>query len=275
MQARKLKDFRIDSWIARSIARQRGEVNTTYKTNRIWAYYFSCSGHWGFIIDWNALNDSDNQLIEKLDIKHEMLRIVIASDKMTGEDYVIHIEYPNGKQKREIYFSSQFENARYIEYKYYVWEEDCDWSLYSYFLDIQYYYQSVKDWWEQTTSEQSEPTVRNRFWEEREKYNWIELKEWESPAKDGCLYNLKHKWKYIVNSALAGGTRDKSRRWHIKVNEDEVFCSANTHEITDKWYIGKRIWEEKYFLIPRDIYNTRWDRGYVIWSNPSQEKEIF
>lgn len=272
----KLCEFKINSSIARNIARQWGEVNHTYKTNRKWAYYFSCSWHWWFIIDWQALTMVEKDLFKKINITPYTINIIVGTSNKDWLDYVLHISYQTRRAgNRILYFSSEFENKRRVEYNYYEGEEDCNRALYSYFLDIQYWYTNT-DWQEiRLTKDRAEPTIKNWFWKQWEQYNWLELKEWESHEKDNCQWNLKNKWKYIVHTALSWDTWDKQRRWHLKIDNDKCFCEARLYNIDDDWYIWKRIWEPRFFIIPTEVYHTRWNRGYVIWSNPIQEIEIF
>lgn len=263
MEAVKYTNFKLTSTIARGIARQRGEVQQSYKTNRKGAYYFSCSGHGGFIIDSQALSKEENERAKEIWINAFELRIVVGKSVVDWQDYVLYISYRDSTKKK-LFFSGEYVDLRFESYPYYEWEEDCAWALYNFVFGISYEYKST-DGTTKTPDAHSKDTVKNYFWEIYEKVTGETIKDWESYSKDEKNWNEKTKESYIVTSAIRwqtfAGIND------IEVSEDEIFCEAKKYVEID----GEQLIDKRYYIIPSDVYNTRGTRSYVIWSNPDKE----
>lgn len=114
---------------ARSIAETAWGTGGTsaYRTNRKGAYYFSCSGHGGYVVDGACLSDQERELIDE----HVKPRKAFYASR-NGDCYFL--------QNPE-----SFRSRRYRIYPdtvtgwtdIYLFEEDCDWAVLEYFTDIQ------------------------------------------------------------------------------------------------------------------------------------------
>lgn len=107
---------------ARSMAEARwgrGGTRST-KTNRTGAFYFSCSGHGGFVIDARCLSAEERARIEKYIAPEQATEVYRVEDnrvvKFRGPDSFRTLKYYSGSQSTrqvEIFFA----------------EEDCDWAV--------------------------------------------------------------------------------------------------------------------------------------------------
>jgi hypothetical protein len=141
MQAIALKDFRIP---ARHIAKLSwGEVNESYRTNRRGAYYYSCSGHGGYVVDSRCLTPKERAKIDKYTQPYP-LRILVQHRDGSGGDVVIGVDCREfiscgtkasfrGKAYR--YYPS-LGAIEWQELPVYIFEEDCDWAVLEKFTDI-------------------------------------------------------------------------------------------------------------------------------------------
>ncbi|MER8983945.1 hypothetical protein [Mesorhizobium sp. M0843] len=101
---------------ARSIAEAlwgTGGTNSS-RTNRAGAFYFSCSGHGGFVIDARALTHE------------EYLKFRLHKDPEQAQDYgkaIMH-EY-----RRRSFKVTPTQLANMQDFEFFVLEEDCDWCI--------------------------------------------------------------------------------------------------------------------------------------------------
>jgi hypothetical protein len=111
--------------ITNSQARNMAESNwgrggtTSYKTNRKGAFYFSCSGHGGFVIDARCLTDEEREKM-KAHLKPEVAIEIVRSDGS-----VRRIRGPFSRQNPKYY--PHCETIRSAEI--FFAEEDCDWAV--------------------------------------------------------------------------------------------------------------------------------------------------
>ena len=108
---------------ARTIAEQRWGTGGThsYRTNRVGAFYFSCSGHGGFVIDARAFTPEERAKIDAYltpDIGYEA--VGIASGVVYG------FASPFRRRSRSV---TVREAAHWVETPVYLAEEDADWSV--------------------------------------------------------------------------------------------------------------------------------------------------
>lgn len=120
--------MKLNSSRARSIAESAwGRGGTiSYKTNRKGAYYFSCSGHGGYVVDAEALTEEERALIApyaKAD------RCFYAA--RNGEVYFFQNPYSTRAGR---YYRYSDTETGYAEI--YLFEEDCDWAILEHFTDI-------------------------------------------------------------------------------------------------------------------------------------------
>lgn len=138
MKPTTLKDFRIP---ARNIAELRwGRGGTTaYRTNRRGAYYHSCSGHGGYVVDSRCLTEAERVEIDK-HIKPEPLRLLVQHRDGTG-DVVIGVDcvyfQSIGPYKQKSYrYIPRLGEVEWQDLSVYLFEEDCDWAVLEKLTDI-------------------------------------------------------------------------------------------------------------------------------------------
>ncbi len=132
---KKLSEFKIDSSLAKTLAEQawgRGGTHS-YKTNRKGVYYFSCSGHGGYIVDLKRLSASEIEAIKE-HINLSTLRMVIQ-DTEEGE-VILSIRGDDCLKRTPVKYNPAKGNASWKTYDYFVFEEDCAWSILEKFTDI-------------------------------------------------------------------------------------------------------------------------------------------
>jgi hypothetical protein len=91
---------------------------SAYRTNTKGAYYYSCSGHGGFIIDGRILNDFQKEKLDKYGSKG---KATIFKDNL-GEIRAFHHPW----KRTSTHYSYSWTEE---EFDIYVLEEDCDWCL--------------------------------------------------------------------------------------------------------------------------------------------------
>ena len=121
--------LRLNSGRARSFAETRwGRGGThSYRTNRHGAYYYSCSGHGGYVVDGLALSEAERAAIDPY-VKPE--NVFFAERPSEGCYFLQNID--------------SFRSQRYQPYAdtvtgktpIYFFEEDCDWAVLEKFTDI-------------------------------------------------------------------------------------------------------------------------------------------
>lgn len=111
--------------INHSRARSMAESNwgthgtTSYKTNRKGAFYFSCSGHGGFVIDSRCLSE------EELNKMRTYLKSETAHEVVRSDGSVRRFRGPFSRQTLK--YTPHFETIRSVEI--FFAEEDCDWAV--------------------------------------------------------------------------------------------------------------------------------------------------
>ncbi len=150
MQAIALKDFKVP---ARHIAKLSwGDVNAGYRTNRRGAYYYSCSGHGGYVVDSRCLSKHERASIDKYTTPYP-LRVLVQHRNGKGGDVIIATDCREfircgnkasfrGKSHR---YSPSLGPIDWQEIPVYCFEEDCDWAILEKFTDIRSEYLRGKD----------------------------------------------------------------------------------------------------------------------------------
>lgn len=100
-----------------------------YRTNRKGAFYYSCSGHGGYVVDGNALTDAERADIDRYH-KPEIVWAIINNE--TG--VVRKTSNPNSIKR----FHARWYDTERLDKNYpiYFFEEDCDWAILEKFTDI-------------------------------------------------------------------------------------------------------------------------------------------
>ena len=96
----------------------RGGTNSQ-RTNRKGAFYYSCSGHGGFVIDARCLTPEENATMRKF-LQPEIAHAVVRSDGT-----VRRLRGPDGRQALK--YQPGYETIQEIEI--FFGEEDCDWAV--------------------------------------------------------------------------------------------------------------------------------------------------
>jgi len=177
MRPTRLEGFRIP---ARHIAKLSwGDVNTSYRTNRHGAYYYSCSGHGGYVVDSRCLTKRERARIDKY-TRPLPIRILVQHRDGQG-DVVIGVDCREfiscgtkasfrGKSYR---YCPSLGPVEWQELPVYLFEEDCDWAILEKFTNIR------SDGWGKDEAERKR--IINRTFK-----NWIkELKDENLPVQAG------------------------------------------------------------------------------------------
>jgi len=141
MKTTPLKDFKIP---ARHIAGLMwGEVNESYRTNRHGAYYYSCAGHGGYVVDNRCLTKRERAKIDRY-VKPLPMRILVQHRNGRGGDVVIGTDCRyfiscgtrasfRGKSYR---YCPSLGPVEWQDLPVYIFEEDCDWAVLEKLTDI-------------------------------------------------------------------------------------------------------------------------------------------
>ena len=104
---------------------------TAYRTNRVGTYYYSCSGHGGYVVLAEALTSEERQNIDQWE-KAEKLRVVVHEKQIYA---VVYADLPRTYGKAREKFRCPTPNN--IETReVYFFEEDCAWSVLEHFTDV-------------------------------------------------------------------------------------------------------------------------------------------
>jgi hypothetical protein len=98
-----------------------GNPDSSRKTNRRGVFYFSCSGHGGFVIDADALSAAEQKALDQY-LPHETADIFF--DKTSGK--IRRCLSPYREKKRTISYRMSWGRA---DKKIYLAEEDCNWAI--------------------------------------------------------------------------------------------------------------------------------------------------
>lgn len=137
MKRVKLSDFKPN---CRSLAESMwGSGGTSaLRTNRRGAYYYSCSGHGGYLVLEDVLTPDELKNINEY-IRPSTIQLLVQHDD-NGEAIVVDknandfIHY--GHRKRSFTYYNYYDKPIWVDYNVYVFEEDCDWSILEKFTDI-------------------------------------------------------------------------------------------------------------------------------------------
>jgi hypothetical protein len=130
MKQVKLDTFKINSSIARSIAEGlwgRGGTNSA-KTTKQGFYYYSCSGHGGYVVDKNMLSKEQQELVNT---HHETttMDIAVGYSSELDTDVVFDWINPYGRNRTSANIPYGIGNAEWRKHEFYMFEEDCDWAI--------------------------------------------------------------------------------------------------------------------------------------------------
>lgn len=112
-----------------SLARQTAEARwgrggtVSYKTNRKGAYYYSCSGHGGFVISGDALTADERNKISEF-VSPEIMTVYV--DNETDKTLLAFHPFRRNRGKLRGYGPAGY---RIVEEEIFLLEEDCDWAL--------------------------------------------------------------------------------------------------------------------------------------------------
>ena len=135
MKATTLNDYRIPSRTIAEMMWGRGGT-TAYRTKRHGAYYYSCSGHGGYVVDSRILTETERRDIEQY-IKPEPIRLCVQhrqnGDVVIGQNLAYFSQ--SGRDKGVTYMA-HLGSVEWVDLPVYLFEEDCAWSILERFTDI-------------------------------------------------------------------------------------------------------------------------------------------
>jgi hypothetical protein len=103
-----------------------------YKTNRKGTYYYSCSGHGGYVVPATALTDLEIQALKPYTSPINVPTLMGPDGICYGVDYQANAQYSSGRSRR--YQCAR--GSQWIDVPVYLFEEDCDWSILEVFTSI-------------------------------------------------------------------------------------------------------------------------------------------
>jgi hypothetical protein len=134
MRPIKLENFKID---ARHIAEMEWGTGGTnaMRTNRKGAYYYSCSGHGGYVVDGRCLTEAEKAAIAPYASPNH-LNVLVAH--APSGDIVYGVDYQNFTcySKRRTFYVPLSLPREWVKMDVYTFEEDCAWSILEKFTDI-------------------------------------------------------------------------------------------------------------------------------------------
>ena len=116
-------------FLTASLARQTAEATwgrlgtKAYKTNRTGAYYFSCSGHGGFVISAKALSPTEYEALSKY-VTPEVMTVYVANE----DNRVLLAFHPFRLKSGKLPYAGPM-GHRVEKEEVFLLEEDCAWSL--------------------------------------------------------------------------------------------------------------------------------------------------
>jgi hypothetical protein len=116
-------------FLTSSLARQTAEARwgrggtAAYKTNRKGAYYFSCSGHGGFVISAKALSAAEYEAISKY-VTPEVMTVYV--DDFDNQVLLVYHPFRRNTGKLRSYSRGGY---RVEKEEIFLLEEDCEWAL--------------------------------------------------------------------------------------------------------------------------------------------------
>jgi hypothetical protein len=106
---------------------------TAHRTNRTGAFYFSCSGHGGYVIDDRALTDAERDQLTAAGFKAD------ACWGVRGQDgSIVKVRHPHSEVQHPRKVTFYPGRGEYQDNAIPVWvfEEDCDWAAVYVFTGI-------------------------------------------------------------------------------------------------------------------------------------------
>ena len=131
-----LENFRIPARRIAELMWGRGGTHY-YKTNRRGAYYYSCAGHGGYVVDSRCLTTEELQQIDKYTEPEQLPLLTQISDQ--NKKFVVGVFLNNFscKAKNRFTYNRFFGSASWENFiKIYLFEEDCDWSILEKYTNI-------------------------------------------------------------------------------------------------------------------------------------------
>jgi len=125
-----LAGFRIGHSQARGIAEAlwgKGGTNSE-RCNRPGAFYFSCSGHGGYVVDASILTEQERAKIEEVR-SPEPVKILVQGNRVIG----VSNPFTGSRSFR---YNSAFGTPEWRAHPVFLFEEDCDWSILEHLTDI-------------------------------------------------------------------------------------------------------------------------------------------
>ena len=135
MQATQLRDFRIPARHIAELSWGKGGTHS-YRCNRKGAYYYSCSGHGGYVVDGRCLTKAERRKIARYRSPMPLRILVQHRNGRTGNvvigvgcrDFIScgNAASFRGKSYR---YSPSLGKIEWQEIPVYLFEEDCDWAI--------------------------------------------------------------------------------------------------------------------------------------------------
>lgn len=137
MKAIPLKEFKVPARNMAELMWGRGGTHS-YRTNRHGAYYYSCSGHGGYVIDSRYLTKRERTKIDRY-IKPLPLRILVQQrngTKMVIGTDCTHFQSTGPYRQKSYQYIPRLGEIDWQDLPIYLFEEDCDWAVLEKLTDI-------------------------------------------------------------------------------------------------------------------------------------------
>lgn len=130
MKPIKLEGFRIPAQHMAELLWGKGGTHS-YKTSRRGAYYYSCSGHGGYVVDSRCLTAQERRKLDRYTVAQNLHLLV---QHQAEGDFVIGVNCVNfqsmGPYRTKSYrYIPRLGRVEWVPLPVYVFEEDCDWAI--------------------------------------------------------------------------------------------------------------------------------------------------
>lgn len=141
MKAIPLTKFKIPAYKIAEMSWGAGGTHA-YHCNRRGTYYYSCSGHGGYVVDSRCLTKQERRKIEK-HIRPIDLQLLVQRYGGNGHRFIIGVSMLNVprsgrwlRKESSFRYLPRLGPTEWMNLPIYLFEEDCDWAVLEKLTDI-------------------------------------------------------------------------------------------------------------------------------------------
>lgn len=117
------------------VARVWGDVNSIRKSTDRRVSWYDCTGHGGYVVNPVDFTKYELDKLGEFAKGNCDVRVAIAKDRK-GDLYVIGATYYHSRSRKIKYDAYEFQFVEWRTIPMIIFEEDCDWAILTYKLDI-------------------------------------------------------------------------------------------------------------------------------------------